>query len=407
MAKRPTVGRYGSVDIDKIKGNVNGVTTKQKDPTGLRGSRSRGGSFDTSTSAPIGPVLAGAVKGVTSKLSKGVIPKTNLGGMYDGQVQDSGGFEQYPEFSGSLLDYLGQAQGLTDSMYGSYDNTYVDNRINAAKTNSSRVDELMRGAYDQAISQINATRDQAIQRAPEVQAAIGASTAEAQAAVQATRDASREAQQAERVAAGMAPVDADLIALRAGRGNRADADVQAGVQALAERGQTAQNREIGHHTSDLTRINGNSVATSQMGADVRGRNSMNLVSQLAALEDERLSQQQAFAQQKQGAGLSLAQQLYGDAQSRYNQNYGMWSDQRAYETGRQDTAWEQGRAESNDILDYEAANREQGPQAPNGATQSNALKYVEAYAKTDPRLKALQGNPTLQYQEALRIISGG
>ena len=134
---------------------------------------------------------------------------------------------------------------------------------------------------------------------------------------------------------------------------------------------------------------------------------MNLVSQLAALEDERLSQQQAFAQQKQGAGLSLAQQLYGDAQSRYNQNYGMWSDQRDYETGRQDTAWEQGRAESNDILDYEAANREQGPQAPNGATQSNALKYVEAYAKTDPRLKALQGNPTLQYQEALRIISGG
>lgn len=405
VGNRPTVGRYGSVDIDTIKDNVKGVTTKQKDPTGLRGSRSRGGSFGTPTSAPIGPVLAGAVKGVTSKLSKGVIPKTNLGGMYDGQAQ--GDFEQYPEFSGSLVDYLGQAQGLTDSMYGSYDNTYVDNRINAAKTNSSRVDELMRGAYDHAISQINATRDQAIQRAPEVQAAIGASTAEAQAAVQATRDASREAQQAERVAAGMAPVDADLIALREGRGNRADADVQAGVQALAERGQTAQNRETGHHTSDLTRINGNSVATSQMGADVRGRNSMNLVSQLAALEDERLSQQQAFAQQKQGAGLSLAQQLYGDAQSRYNQNYGMWSDQRAYETGRQDTAWEQGRAESNDILDYEAANREQGPQAPNGATQSNALKYVEAYAKTDPRLKALQGNPTLQYQEALRIISGG
>lgn len=397
MAKRPTVGRYGSVDIDTIKDNLK--TKKKVTPKAV--------APKASTSAPIGPVLAGAVKGVTSKLSKGVIPKTNLGGMYDGQVQDSGGFEQYPEFSGSLLDYLGQAQGLTDSMYGSYDNTYVDNRINAAKTNSSRVDELMRGAYDHAISQINATRDQAIQRAPEVQAAIGASTAEAQAAVQATRDASREAQQAERVAAGMAPVDADLIALREGRGNRADADVQAGVQSLAERGQTAQDREIGHHTSDLTRINGNSVATSQMGADVRGRNNMNLVSQLAALEDERLSQQQAFAQQKQGAGLSLAQQLYGDAQSRYNQNYGMWSDQRDYETGRQDTAWEQGRAESNDILDYEAANREQGPQAPNGATQSNALKYVEAYAKTDPRLKALQGNPTLQYQEALRIISGG
>ena len=138
---------------------------------------------------------------------------------------------------------------------------------------------------------------------------------------------------------------------------------------------------------------------------------MNLVSQLAALEDERLSQQQAFAQQKQGAGLSLAQQLYGDAQDRYNQNYGMWTDQRAYETGRQDTAWEQGRAESNDInsadqwrSEFEASGIA-GP--PNGATQSNALKYVEAYAKTDPRLKALQGNPTLQYQEALRIISGG
>lgn len=383
MAKRPTVGRYGSVGIDKIKGNVKGVTTKQKDPTGLRGSRSRGGSFDTSTpKGTIGKAVAAGIQ----PYSKGVTPKANIiGGMFDGTVEDSGGFEQYPEFSGNLLDYLGQAQGLTDSMYGSYDNTYVDNRINAAKTNSSRVDELMRGAYDHAISQINATRDQAIQRAPEVQAAIGASTAEAQAAVQATRDASREAQQAERVAAGMAPVDADLIALREGRGNRADADVQAGVQALAERGQTAQNRETGHHTSDLTRINGNSVATSQMGADVRGRNSMNLVSQLAALEDERLSQQQAFAQQKQGAGLSLAQQLYGDAQSRYNQNYGMWSDQRAYETGRQDTAWEQGRAESNDILDYEAANQ-QGPQAIKPAATQQALKYLESKGVRGDRL---------------------
>ena len=305
----------------------------------------------------------------------GTFDPMTMGGMSD----------PFPQFQGmDFATALQQALGMIPQDSSAKDafsaaSRGVDNRIAAAKRNSSEADARIAAMYAEANK---LQQDQMQGAADQAAAAITARQGladHAQEQMQAGRDANRQAEADLTGYTGLG--DSELMKQQRGY---ADTDSQGAVGRVQE---SAANQAM--HIGNLGDANqlyrqGISTAVSQQGLQTRDALNRGLLNTLAALEDERtnaqIQMQQAQAQnqmQRQAMAMQLAQQMQGDAYNRYKDGRDF---QYNLDNRNWDRAWQtEGRAQDNMLSQYDLEQKYLASQQPQKIKPSDYAALIKAF----------------------------